>query len=143
MHLRFALICALVGACSTQDVEVSSGKARFTAYPDALIEAFQSACGGPAQSFERPAEDLVECREYLPSETTAAVILSFNGTPEDLPELVIRFHTESAERGFLVENDVFLSVPQKSGQPVQVRRSDPRLSRMLDKLYVRAGGVPE
>ncbi len=143
MRTCCALIFALLGACTTQDVGVSSGKARFTEYPDALFAAFRSACGGPAQSFVQPSNDLVECREYLPPETTAAIILSFNGTPEDLPELVIRFRAEESEPGFVVQNDVFLNVPQRGGLPLQVRRPDARLNRTLDALYERAGGIPE
>jgi len=141
--LRYLLPIVVLGACATQDVEVSSGKARFTEYPDALIEAFESACEGPAQSFRRPGPDVVECREFLPPQTTAAIILNFDGTPEDLPELVIRFRTQIDAPGYLVENDVFLNVPQKSGRPLQVRKPDHKLSRTLDSLYVRAGGVPE
>lgn len=142
MSRRFALLFVALGACATQDVAVSSGKARFTEYPDTLFAAFKSACEGPAQSFNRPAPDLVECREYLPPQTTAAIIVNFDGTPEDLPELVIRFRAEQQEPGYLVENDVFLNVPQREGNPVQVRMPDPKLSRTLDALYVRAGGVP-
>jgi len=132
-----------LGACATQDVAVSSGKARFTEYPDALIDAFETACEGPAQSFSRPAPNLIECREYLPPATTAVIILSFDGPPEALPALVIQFRTIEDAPGYLVENDVFLNVPQKSGVPLQVRRPDPKLSRTLDALYKRAGGVPE
>lgn len=143
MRLVLTLPLVALAACSTQDVEPSTGKARFSAYPDALFEAFESACGGPAQTFQRPEPDIVECREYLPPEATAALILNFDGTPQDLPELVIRFRAEIAEAGYMVENDVFVSVPQKSGQRLQVRREDRRLMKTLDQLYERAGGVPE
>lgn len=143
--MRLPLILALLGlaGCATQDVVPSSGKARFTEYPNALIDAFESACEGPAQSFNRPGPDVVECREFLPPKTTAAIILSFDGTPEDLPELVIRFRTQIDEPGYLVQNDVFLHVPQRDGNPLQVRKPDAKLARTLDALYVRAGGVPE
>jgi hypothetical protein len=108
-----------------------------------LIEAFKSACSGPAQSFHRPEPDLYECREYLPPEPTAAIILNFDGTPEDLPQLVIRFRTRPDGTDFLVQNDVFLKVPQKTGVPLQVRQNDQRMLRTLNLLYRRAGGVPE
>jgi hypothetical protein len=142
--LAFSLLCtASVVACAPQQTTPYSGKARFADYPATLFAAFQTACTGPAQSFSRPSPDRVECREYLPPEPTAAIILSFDGTPEDLPQLVIRFTTEAAGDGFLVQNDVFLNVPQKSGAPLAVRRQDPRLERVLDALYRRSGGVPE
>lgn len=142
MRVLALLPIVALAACATQDVGTSSGKAHFAAYPDSLFDAFESACGGPAQSFHRPEPDMVECREYLPPEATAALILSFDGTTDDLPELVIRFRAEAADAGYLVENDVYVSVPQKNGQRLQVRREDQKLMRTLDELYERAGGVP-
>lgn len=150
--MRPVLIPVLVvlGACATQDVAAGSGKARFTEYPETLFAAIESACTDPAQSFSRStatqAPDMVECREYLPPEPTAAIILKYDGTPRDLPQLVIRFSTQPDGPGstqYLVENDVFLNVPQKTGRPLQVRQIDPRMRRTLDALYLRAGGVPE
>ena len=143
MRLALTLSLVVVTACTTQDIEPPSGKARFADYPDTLFQAFESACGGPAQTFNRPGPDTVECREYLPAEATAALILNFDGTTDNLPELVIQFRAEAADAGYLVENDVFVSVPQKTGQSVQVRREDRALMRTLDELYERAGGVPE
>lgn len=141
--LCFTLCLLGLSGCATQDVAVSSGKARFTSYPDTLIAAFETACTGPAQKFTRIDDDLVECREYLPPEPTAALILGYNGTPEDLPQLVIRFRTIANASGYLVENDVFVNVPQKTGRPVHVYQEDSRTLRRLDALYRRAGGVPE
>lgn len=143
MRLSCTLGLMVLSACATQDVEVSSGRARFTEYPERLISAFESACTGPAQSFRRPEPDLVECREYLPPESTAAIILNYDGTPEDLPELVIQFRTRADKTDYVVQNDVFLNVPQKQGKPLQVRQHDRALGRTLDALYTRAGGVPE
>ena len=97
MRVLALLPIVALAACTTQDVGTPSGKAHFAAYPDSLFDAFESACGGPAQSFRRPEPDMVECREYLPPEATAALILSFDGTTEALPELVIRFRAEAAD----------------------------------------------
>lgn len=143
--MRFIAIAPILvlTACATQDVVALSGKARFADYPDELMEAIESACTGPAQTFRRPEPALVECREFLPPATTAALILQYDGTPEDLPELVIQFRTQKGADGVVVENDVYVNVPQKAGAPRQVRRVDPRLNRTLAKLYERAGGVPE
>lgn len=133
----------VLAGCATQDAEVLTGKARFPDYPDSLILAFQSACEGPAQTFSRPEPDLVECREYLPPETTGAIILNYGGTIEKLPELVIQFRTSADGSDYLVQNDVFVNVPQKTGKPVRVRQHDVQLTRTLNALYRRAGGVPE
>lgn len=140
---KMILLGVVLSACATQDVVVSSGKARFAEYPDSLIEALEATCARPAQTFARPDRDSVECREFLPPEPTAAIILTYDGTPQDLPQLVIRFQTRADAPGYLVENDVFLRVPQKKGPALRVRQSDAGLNRMLDELYTRAGGVPE
>ncbi len=142
MRLLGLLPVVVIAGCATQDVATHTGKAQFSAYPDALFEVFESTCTGPAQTFDRPQPDMVECREYLPPDATAALILSFDGTTEKLPELVIRFQAEPADKGYLVQNDVFVSVPQKDGKKLQVRREDQKLMRALDRLYLRAGGVP-
>lgn len=137
------LLTVVISTCTTQDIVASNAKARFAAYPDSLVEALESACAGPAQTFLRPTPDSIECREYLPPEPTAAIILTYDGIPSDLPQLVIRFKTQSDTQGYLVENDVYLNVPQKSGAPLHVRQQDPRLNRVVKALYRRAGGVPE
>lgn len=141
--LILLLLGLVSGGCSTQNVVPDNGKARFASYPDSLISAFQSACSGPAQTFTRPSHDAVECREYLPPEPTAAIILTYDGTPEDLPQLVIRFRTRADSPGYVVENEVFLNVPQKNGDPLHVIQRDARLNRVVGKLYKRAGGTPE
>ena len=142
MRLILVVLVVVVVACTAQDVAVSSGMARFSEYPDDLIAAFKAACEGPAQSFDEPAPGLFECSEYLPPEPTAAIILNFDGTPEDLPVLVIRFRTTQEPESYLVENDVFLRIPQRDGKVLQVRSPDPELNRVLDQLYVLSGGVP-
>ncbi len=139
----YVLLIVGIGACATQDVVGGSGRARFSDYPDSLVAALESACGEPAQTFARPAPDTVECREYLPPKETAAIILTYDGTPEDLPQLVIRFQTSRDGTGFLVQNRVFLNVPRLHGAPLQVPQSAPALNRALDVLYLRAGGMPE
>ena len=141
--LKLILPWVVVAACAPQDVVAPSGKARFAEYPESLIEAIQATCTGPAQTFSRPDRNSVECREYLPPEPTAAIILTYDGTPQDLPQLVIRFDTRADAPGYLVENNVFLNVPQKQGKPRRVSQVDGRVNRKLDDLYRRAGGVPE
>lgn len=142
MRLGHALLLLPLAACAVQEAPTSSGKARFAEYPELLIAAFESSCTGPAQTFSRPERDLLECREYLPPEPTAAIILNYDGTTKDLPQLVVQFRTRADGTGYLVENSVFLTVPQKSGPPLRVEREDARLSRTLDRLYRRAGGTP-
>ncbi|MBB97352.1 MAG: hypothetical protein CML68_22465 [Rhodobacteraceae bacterium] len=124
---------------------VSSGRARFSAFPEPLYAAFRAACEGPAQNYRRPEPGFAECRELLPPDTTAAVILSYDGTLDDLPELVISFTTSEPLDGvgFVVQNDIFLNVPRRGAQELQVRLPDERLDRTINALYRKAGGTPE
>lgn len=143
MRLIFALLLVAIAGCSPQDVEDSTGKARFTEYPDRLFAAFEASCSTPAQSFSRPSPDLVECREYLPPEHTAALILGFDGTPKDLPQLVVQFSTTADGSDYLVEHDIFMNVPQKSGQNLHLQRDSHSQRRTLVEFYKRSGGKPE
>ncbi len=143
MRPALALILATLAACTPRPEAPSTGKARFASYPDTLFAALEMACSSPAQTFLRPSRDRVECREYLPPEPTAALILTHDGMQEDLPRLVIRFDARADAPGWLVENDVFLNVPRRSAPALELRESDPQLNRTLDALYHRAGGVPE
>lgn len=137
------LMLVVLSACAPPVEVESTGLARFASYPDDLFAALEMACSSPAQTFLRPSRNRVECREYLPPEPTAALILNHDGTQEDLPQLVIRFEARADAPGWLVENDVFLNVPRRSSPALELRESDPRVNRTLDALYRRAGGVPE
>ena len=56
---------------------------------------------------------------------------------------MIRFRAEDQGASYLVTNDIFVNVPQKTGGPRQVPFDDKRLRRELDTLYLRVGGTPE
>ncbi len=134
----------LAAACAPQHDVVSSGQARFSEFPEPLYAAVQAACAGPAQSFSRPEPGIIECRELLSPDVTAAVILGLDGTIEDLPELVIRFSaTEALDGiGYMVKNDIFLNVPRKDASTARVGLEDRRMSRTINALYRKAGGTP-
>lgn len=132
--------------CATQDaVDPATGRARFSEFPEPLYAAFRAACEGPAQSYVRPDRNFAECRELLPPDTTAAIILSYDGMLDDLPELVIRFTTSEPLDGigYLVQNDIFLNVPRRNQQELQIRLPDERLGQTINALYRKAGGTPE
>ena len=133
----------VLAACAPPHVGPDTGKARFPDYPDALFEAFRAACDGPAANFLQPARDTVECRQFLPPDVTAGLILAHDGTVEDLPQLVIRFTASADAPGYVVENDVYVNVPQATGGARRVRQEDRTITWRLNRLYTRAGGVPE
>ena len=53
------------------------------------------------------------------------------------------FSAAQDSQSYLVSNEIFVNIPQKSGGPRQVPFRDARLRRQLDALYRNAGGVPE
>ncbi|TNF64355.1 MAG: hypothetical protein EP307_03010 [Rhodobacteraceae bacterium] len=138
----FLTLVTALGACAAPEPAPPSGKARFPAYPQMLFDAFRASCEGPARDFATPARNVVECRELMPPEITASVILGYDGTTEDLPRLVIRFRADRDAASYLVTNDVYLNVPQKRGGPRRIPIEDRRLARELQRLYAQAGGVP-
>ncbi|MEX0349561.1 MAG: hypothetical protein AB3N15_09050 [Paracoccaceae bacterium] len=111
-------------------------------YPTQLFDVFETACNGPAYTFTRVSKDVYECRELLPPPEAAATILTYDGYPEDLPQLVIRFSASDATPGYLVDAELFLNVPQKEGLPQRVVPGDPRINRRMSRLLSMAGGVP-
>ena len=143
MNLRLVPIILLLAGCATQDIGPSTGKARFSEYPQPLFDAFRESCVGPARAFSSSGPNSAECRELMPPPITAAFILEYDGITEDLPRLVIRFQAEPDNESYLVSNDVFINIPQRQGGPRQVPFQDAQLRRQLDVLYINAGGVPE
>ncbi|MEM7320842.1 MAG: hypothetical protein AAF408_17705 [Pseudomonadota bacterium] len=133
--------CFLVG-CATQDLVAVSPAARFSDYPDDLFAAFEMSCAGPSRSFTQPNANLYECREYMPPGATAAAILEYDGHPEDLPQLVIRFRTSDLNPDVLVKAELFLNVPQKEGLPKRIAPADRRLTAKINRLFAAAGGTP-
>jgi len=143
MFRLIAPIIVFVAACAPQDVATSTGKARFSDYPQPLFDAFRESCEGPARNYRSSGPNAVECRELMPPRITAAFILEYSGIPEDLPRLVIRFEAQEDAGSYLVSTDVYVNVPQRSGGPRQVPFEDPQLRRQVEILYINAGGVPE
>jgi hypothetical protein len=137
------LAFVVLGACATQDVDDFSHTARFPTFPSALFAALEQSCADPAQDFSRETQNIAECREYLDPESTAAIILTYDGTPKDLPQLVIRFRAWPDETEYLMRTDMFLDVPQKSSGSVQVAFSTRQFNRKLRERYKLSGGIPE
>lgn len=141
MRFISALSLVVAGGCATQDVEVLSSSARYPGYPDALFAAIESTCAQPADTLLRPKRGLIECRSYLSPEETAALIINFDGTPEKLPQLVMRFEAMLEDSGsYLVDYEAFIDVPQKSGAPVRVSQQSPWVLRRMAQIFRLSGG---
>lgn len=137
-----ATFFTILTACATQDLVPGKNAAHFDQYPTRLFNVFETACSGPEHTFNRPSDDVYECRELLPPPATAAAILQYDGYPEDLPQLVIRFIAQSQDPGYRVDTELFLNVPRRSGAALRVIPSDPRISRRMSRLLRAAGGEP-
>lgn len=143
MRLPVLLAPIVLLACTVPTAEPPSGMARFPEYPQALFDAFRESCTGPARDFVVTDRNSVECRELMPPDLTASVLLAFDGMLEDLPRVVVRFRAEPRPPGYLVSNEVFVNVPQREGDAVRLLFTDPRLRCEVAAFYIRAGGVPE
>lgn len=143
MRPYMPLLFAVLGACAPQGSGNASHSARFPAYPSDLFAAFEKTCTDPAQTFSRPTHNSRECRGFMDPETTAVIILKYDGTPEDLPQVVFRFTARPDEKEYLVTFDAFLNVPQKSGGPIHVVFANPAVDRHVASMFRTVGGEPE
>lgn len=141
---------ALVAGC-TQTLTLSQNKedaaaqtrsARFEARPEMMFAAARSACSGPGERFVSPAPGIAQCHILMEPQTTAGVLLNFDGTMEDLPRLVISLSETKAAEGWVVTSCAFLRVPTKDGHLRRVVQSDPRIRAKLAELLGRMGGTP-
>ena len=140
MRLMSALSRVALWGCTTQDVEVLSNAARFPAYPDALFSAIESTCTDPADTLLRPKRGILECRSFLSPEESAALIITYDGTPEKLPQLVMRFQALKDNGGYLVDYQAFIDVPQKTGAPVRLSQHSPWVLRRMAQIFQLSGG---
>ena len=143
--IRFsALICLLfVQGCVTQDVAAITQRARFPEYPTTLFDAVEAVCTEPADVFHKPDRNTVECRSYLSPDATAAVMVMYDGTLDELPQMVLRFTTEPQLPEYVVEFGAFLNVPRKDGPDVRVVHRDASVNRRMQQVMTSAGGTPE
>ncbi|MEP2027779.1 MAG: hypothetical protein ABJI96_03605 [Paracoccaceae bacterium] len=146
MTRNFALSALIVAGCTPINGEANlvDGRtaARFTERPTHLFAALEETCTRPADTFVRKGPDLMQCRTYLPPEPTAAIILNYDGTIKDLPELVVQLSGQSDADSYVLENSYFLNVPQLGGSTLHVRQGDRRVERRMNSLMRAAGGTP-
>jgi hypothetical protein len=143
MRPLMPLMFAVLGACATQGGGNSSSTARFPEFPAKIFSALQRTCSKPAQQYTRVSQNVAECREYLEPEATAAIILTYDGTTDDLPQLVLRMVAQADGPEYLLTTNAYLNVPQKNQGAIRVVYPSPHFDRTLGKLYRQSGGVPE
>lgn len=114
----------------------------FSQPPTALFQAARSACTGPNESFHTPRKGVSQCRILLDPETTATMILGFDGTVNDLPRLVISMASLKAESGHVVAGCAYLLIPQKNGHIRRLVHNDRVVDAKLRELMRRADGQP-
>lgn len=114
--------------------------ARFTEFPAVLLFAAAEACDDPTQSVVRPSRNEVRCETLPAPQAAAALILSYDGTVEDLPRFVIGFRAAPDNGGFIVTAENYIRVPQRSGPARQIRLRDPVIEEGMRELLRAAGG---
>lgn len=139
---RFLPALALLVACSQQDAPPASRSAQFDQHPDRLFDTFETGCSGPGETFRKVSKRTYECREFLPPETTAYLILNYSGDPQDLPQSVMRLTSTRNEAGYRVDARIFFNVPQRTGATVEIPVESKALDQALGALYQRMGGSP-
>jgi hypothetical protein len=137
------MLFTVLGACATQYAGESTGTARFPEFPAKLFTALEATCTDPAQQYVRLSTNVAECREFLEPQATAAIILTYEGTTENLPRMVIRLTARPDGQEYLLTTDAYLNVPQKDQSIINVAFPSHGFGQTLQELYRRSGGVPE
>ncbi|MEX0281511.1 MAG: hypothetical protein AB3N13_10040 [Arenibacterium sp.] len=130
-------------ACAPQDVVAIQASAEFESFPTRLFRKAEQACSKPSETFVRLSKEVVECRLLLPPETTAAVILAYDGVVEELPQAVVRFAARTNDTGYVVDILPYLRVPRRGDLPLRIAASDPALLQQMQTLLVLSGGQIE
>lgn len=139
-----ALCILCLPACTPPDMGRQSHSARFDTHPEKLFAVFDSACSGATDTLDTSRAGVSECRKLLPPPETAALIVEFDGTLDDLPQLVLRLSSDRlADGGALVTLDAHYIVPRKTGPALRVETRSARITRTTRNLLRAAGGVPQ
>lgn len=146
-HFRqSAALLLLLAACTASPPPAGAPataqvtRALFAARPQAFFDAAEAACRGPGQRAVRPDGDTMAC-ESLPSpEAAASLILTYEGSLQDLPVYVVRFAGTAVPEGYVIAADSFIRVPRENGATVEIRPEDTALARGFAELLGRAGG---
>ncbi len=142
LSLRLFPVLLSIVACTPQDVPRPTRSAQFQSYPQRLFDTFEIGCDGPGEEFSRVGNRVFECSELLPPDTTAYLILNYDGYPQDLPTSVMRLTSTKNTTGYRVDADLYFSVPQRTGPSVQVPVESQTLDKALSALYQAMGGSP-
>ncbi|WP_368039988.1 hypothetical protein [Ruegeria atlantica] len=137
---RFLPAMALIVACAPQDMPPPTRSAQFETYPERLFDTFETQCAGPGEKFEKVGNRVFECQEFLPPDTTAFLILNYDGYPQDLPKSVMRMTSTKNTTGYRVDAELFFNVPQKQGPAVKVPVESKALDQALGALFQKMGG---
>ncbi|MDQ2092723.1 hypothetical protein [Rhodalgimonas zhirmunskyi] len=143
-------LLGVLGACETTTItQKNKGRpadetrsALFDSRPAMMFSAAQAACSGPGERFVRPAPGVAQCQLLMDPQTTAAIILGFDGAVEDLPRLVISLSETQLGDGWIVTGCAFLKIPMKDGRIRRVIQSDPRVRAKITEMLTRMGGTP-
>lgn len=139
---RVLPVVAVIVACTQQDVPPPTRSAQFDTYPERLFNTFETQCNGPGEQFQKSGNRIFECKELLPPETTAFLILNYEGYTQDLPQSVMRMTTTKNGSGYRVDAELFFSVPQKSGPAIKVPVQSTTLDQAIGTLFQTMGGSP-
>lgn len=140
--IAFALAPPFLWGCTSSPPDPTSRSAQFAEYPRQLLETFEISCDGPGEQFRKTKSTQFECLSALPPDTTAYLILNYDGSTKALPKGIRRMSTQRNPAGYRVDAELFFLVPQKDGAPVKVPIESATLDQELTTLYRYFGGMP-
>ncbi len=117
-------------------------QAYFMGFPERFFETTARACNQPGQNAVTPRPDEVRCESLPDPESAAALILTYDGTVEDIPKYIISFQGRDTELGYLVTADTYIRIPQRAGGARNLRFTDAQVASDLSEILEAAGGRP-
>ena len=140
--IRWLPLLWVIAACAPQDVPPPTRSAQFETFPERLFDTFEIECNGPGEEFSKSGNRIFQCAELLPPETTAYLILNYDGYPQDLPKSVMRMTSTKNTAGYRVDAELFFNIPRQNGPAAQVPVESKELDKALSALFQTMGGSP-
>lgn len=112
----------------------------FTQRPEFVLNAMRDMCQSPDTELVRSDADGLECRFLIEPRITAALILAYDGTIDDLPRAVLQASIAPDSDGHVLTLTPYAQIPRRRDTPALLPLDSPRFLRAITRSMTRLGG---